>query len=126
MSTRCNALARSARARRPPPRPHPRRLRERRAAPRRRVPPPAGTPLGSGLLGARAPGTLAEPRGMRRRDRKKKKVVDEKLVLESVRKTLASLDTGARRRHRRHDDENGEVGTEEAKVIRATEFITVA
>ena len=64
---------------------------------------------------------------MRRRDRKKKKVVDEKLVLESVRKTLASLDTGgARRRHHRREDENGEVATEDLKVIRAHEFITVA
>jgi translation initiation factor IF-2 len=67
-----------------------------------------------------------EPRGLRRRDRKKKKVVDEKLVLESVRKTLASLDSGARRRHRRREDENGEVAAEETKTIRATEFITVA
>jgi translation initiation factor IF-2 len=65
--------------------------------------------------------------GPRRRDRKKKKAVDEKLVLESVRKTLASLDTGgARRRHHRREDENGEVATESLKVIRAHEFITLA
>src|SRR6516225_2709680 len=50
-----------------------------------------------------------------------------KLVIDSVRKTLASLDQGsARRRHRRHDEDSGEVVTEEAKVIKATEFITVA
>src|SRR5215831_14638757 len=68
-----------------------------------------------------------EPRGFRRRDRKKKKVVDEKLVIESVRKTLASLDTGqARRRHRRRDEDGGAEGVEEARVIHATEFITVA
>jgi translation initiation factor IF-2 len=66
-------------------------------------------------------------RGPRRRDRKKRKAVDEKLVLESVRKTLASLDsTSARRRHRRREDESGDVAVEEAKVIRPTEFITVA
>ena len=64
---------------------------------------------------------------MRRRDRKKKKVVDEKQALESVRRTLASLDQGAgRRRHRRRDDESGEVAVEEARVLKATEFITVA
>jgi len=75
----------------------------------------------------RAPVLRPEPRGLRRRDRKKKKAVDEKLVIESVRKTLASLDTGAvRRRHRRREDEDGETVVEEAKVIRATEFITVA
>ena len=68
-----------------------------------------------------------EPRGFRRRDRKKKKVVDEKLVIESVRKTLASLDTGqARRRHRRRDEEGEGAGAEAARVIHATEFITVA
>src|SRR5205814_6707751 len=58
---------------------------------------------------------------------KKKKVVDEKLVKESIRKTLASLDTGSvRRRHHRRDDENGETPVADEKVIHATEFITVA
>src|SRR5439155_10051056 len=70
---------------------------------------------------------LSSPHGApKRRDRKKKKVVDEKLVLENVRKTLASLDAGGRRRRHRRDEENGEVAVEEAKVIRAAEFITVA
>jgi translation initiation factor IF-2 len=65
--------------------------------------------------------------GMRRRDRKKKKTVDEKLVIESVRKTLASLDVSqTRRRHRRREDEVGEGGPDESKLIRPTEFITVA
>jgi translation initiation factor IF-2 len=69
----------------------------------------------------------SEPRGMRRRDRKKKKAVDEKLVQESVRKTLASLDSGSvRRKHRRREDENGNTVVEDAKVLKATEFITVA
>jgi translation initiation factor IF-2 len=65
--------------------------------------------------------------GPRRRDRKKKKSVDERLVAESVRKTLASLDTGStRRRHRRREDGDGEVAVEAAKLIHATEFMTVA
>jgi len=89
-----------------------------------------GRGLERGAPGASAhapPGARPGGPGMRRRDRKKKKVVDEKLVLESVRKTLASLDTGgARRRHHRREDENGEVATEDLKVIRAHEFITVA
>jgi len=93
---------------------------------------PGARPAGPGARpGGGAPSSAphrpAEPRGMRRRDRKKKKQVDEKLVIESVRKTLASLDTGSvRRRHRRHDGDGSEVATEDAKVIRATEFITVA
>ncbi|MBI3538976.1 MAG: translation initiation factor IF-2 [Candidatus Eisenbacteria bacterium] len=65
-------------------------------------------------------------RGFKRRDRKKKKSVDDKLVLESVRKTLASLDTGSRRRHRRREDGEGEVAVEESKVLKTTEFVTVA
>jgi translation initiation factor IF-2 len=95
------------------------------AAAARPAPAPAAT--ASASRPAPPPARSAEPRGMRRRDRKKKKVVDEKLVIDSVRKTLASLDAGsARRRHRRREDENGEAVAEEAKVIRATEFITVA
>src|SRR6516225_88688 len=95
----------------------------------------AGTPARPAPASGAGPVTTPRPaapcgfdmRGPRRRDRKKKKVVDEKLVIDSVRKTLASLDQGsARRRHRRHDEDSGEVVTEEAKVIKATEFITVA
>ena len=95
----------------------------------------AGTPARPAPASGAGPVTTPRPaaprgfdmRGPRRRDRKKKKVVDEKLVIDSVRKTLASLDQGsARRRHRRHDEVSGEVVTEEAKVIKATEFITVA
>jgi translation initiation factor IF-2 len=79
---------------------------------------PAAT--GAGLMRRTGP-------GMRRRDRKKKKAVDERLVIESVRKTLASLDASSvRRRHRRREDEDGGLAVEEAKVIRPTEFITVA
>ena len=102
-------------------------------APRASAPvaPGAGGASASSVRPATAPRptpTFGPPRGpgQRRRDRKKKKVVDEKLVLENVRKTLASLDTGGRRRHRRHDEENGEVATEDLKLIRAHEFITVA
>jgi translation initiation factor IF-2 len=88
-----------------------------------------GGPVSSGVRSSApsAPSRPSEPRGMRRRDRKKKKAVDEKLAIDSVRKTLASLDAGStRRRHRRHEDGTGDVATEDAKVIRATEFITVA
>ncbi len=64
--------------------------------------------------------------GRGRRDRKKKKQVDEKLAAESVRKTLASLDTTqGRRKHRRRED-GTEVPLEEAKLLKAPEFITVS
>ncbi|OGF22804.1 MAG: hypothetical protein A2V63_10465 [Candidatus Eisenbacteria bacterium RBG_19FT_COMBO_70_11] len=106
------------------------------AAAQAAAPPAAARPAGARTSAApaassRAPARPAsrpfEPRGMRRRDRKKKKTVDEKLAIDSVRKTLASLDQGGGRRHRRRrEGENGEIAVEESKVIRATEFITVA
>jgi len=65
--------------------------------------------------------------GPRRRDRKRKRQVDEKAVAENVRKTLASLgSSGTRRRHRRREDEDGAMGAAEARVLRVTEFMTVA
>jgi translation initiation factor IF-2 len=64
--------------------------------------------------------------GRGRRDRKKKKQVDEKLAAESVRKTLASLDTTqGRRKHHRDKDESG-APIEAAKLLKTPEFITVS
>jgi len=114
------------------------RAREERA---RVAATPAATAQSAGHAPAPAPPRPATParpsssgpsgfdrgRGPRRRDRKKKKVVDERLVADSVRKTLASLDASStRRRHRRREDESGDVALEEAKVIHPTEYITVA
>jgi translation initiation factor IF-2 len=82
--------------------------------------------MGGPGMGGPGPGRGPQPHGFRRRDRKKKKTVDERLVAESVRKTLASLDQGARRRHHHREDEGAEAATQESKTIRATEFITVA
>jgi translation initiation factor IF-2 len=93
------------------------------------APRPAAAPAPRPGGGLQAPPRPADQRGpgLKRRDRKKKKVVDEKLVMESVRKTLASLDTGGvRRRHRRREEGDGDLAVEEAKVIRPTEFMTVA
>ncbi|MCC6349727.1 MAG: translation initiation factor IF-2 [Candidatus Eisenbacteria bacterium] len=80
---------------------------------------------GGGAPGGGPPG--GGPRGTGRRDRKRKKNVDEKLAAESVRKTLASLDTGlTKRKHRRRDEEGGDATAEAAKILKAAEFITVA
>jgi translation initiation factor IF-2 len=67
------------------------------------------------------------PGGRRRTDKKKKRPVDEKLVTDSVKKTLASMEAGRGRRRRRDrgEDGGGEVATEDLKVLRVTEFITV-
>jgi translation initiation factor IF-2 len=107
------------------------RARQAEVAPTRPAAAPSGVaaapPRPSAVRPAAPLATESRGRGPRRRDRKKKKVVDEKMVLESVRKTLASLDASStRRRHRRREDESGDVALDEAKVIRPTEFITVA
>ena len=90
----------------------------------------AGSGGGRPSFGGGGPGGPsggAAGRGRGGRDRKKKSKVDEKVAAESVRKTLASLDTTqGRRKHRRRDDATGAEIVEETKLLRAAEFITVA
>ena len=90
--------------------------------------PGAGAPGGAGRPAFGGPGRSGPGGGPAgRRDRKKKKNVDEKLAAESVRKTLATLDLGStRRKHRRTHEDGADVATEAAKVLKAAEFITVA
>src|SRR5690349_7421007 len=84
-------------------------------------------PRTGGFGGPSAPGRGFGPPGgpgQRRRDRKKKKQVDERQAAESARKTLASLDTSqGRRKHRRED--RPETAVDEAKILKAPEFITL-
>jgi translation initiation factor IF-2 len=64
----------------------------------------------------------------RRRDKKKKRVVDQKVVEASVRKTLASMEAGPRTRRRRRDRDSEGAGmvVEDAKrLVSVAEFITV-
>ena len=119
------AGGRSARARSAP-------ARRGRARPRSRPRTPPRPAHRPGAAARPRPDAAAAParhgRGPRRRDRKKKKVVDEKLVLESVRKTLASLDHGQRApppSPPRRGERRGR-GRGSSSVLRATEFITVA
>jgi translation initiation factor IF-2 len=59
--------------------------------------------------------------------KKKKRIVDEKLVRASVRRTLAEMDGSKRRHHRRDEKEDAAIGVEEEpRVIRVSEFISVA
>ncbi|MGE5174764.1 MAG: translation initiation factor IF-2 [Hyphomicrobiales bacterium] len=59
--------------------------------------------------------------------KKKKRAVDEKLVRASVRRTLAQMEGSKRRHHRREREEDVAVGVEtEPRVIRVSEFISVA
>ena len=90
---------------------------------------PGGPPSsGGGGFGApRFGGPSGGPAG-KRRDKKKKRPVDDKIVIDSVRKTLASMEAGRgsrRRRYRREDGDGVEVATEDLKQLRVTEFITV-
>lgn len=68
----------------------------------------------------------APPRRGARRNRRAR-VVDEKTVRESVKKTLANLDIGKRRRRRRKQSSDEEfISEESAAKIRITEFATVS
>ncbi len=58
--------------------------------------------------------------------RKKKRVVDEKAVRESVKRTLAGLDASKTRRRRRRPDEGDAAVAEEAKLIKVSEYLTVS
>ncbi|MDI6808982.1 MAG: translation initiation factor IF-2 [Candidatus Eisenbacteria bacterium] len=57
---------------------------------------------------------------------RKKRVVDEKTVIESVKKTLASLETGKHIKKKRKKETDVEEEVVEQKLIKATEFITVS
>ncbi|HET9250631.1 MAG TPA: translation initiation factor IF-2 [Candidatus Eisenbacteria bacterium] len=59
--------------------------------------------------------------------KKKKRAVDEKLIRASVRRTMAEMEGTRRRRHHHKPEEGAAVGVEEApRVIRVSEFISVA
>ncbi len=59
--------------------------------------------------------------------KKKKRAVDEKLIRASVRRTMAEMEGTKRRRHHREREEGAAVGVEEApRLIRVSEFISVA
>lgn len=60
-----------------------------------------------------------------RMPRKKKRVVDEKAVRESVKRTLAGMDVSKARRRRRRE-EGEAVVVEEPKLIKVSEYLTVA
>jgi len=63
------------------------------------------------------------PRGAKR----KKRVVDERLVAESVKRTLASLDAGSRPHARRHRERGeGPAVEEDLHVLHVTEFLSVS
>ncbi len=68
------------------------------------------------------------PRGQKPRGgKKKRRTVDERAVAENVKRTLSALDSGTKAKvHRRREREDGTVVEEEVKLIKATEFITVA
>jgi translation initiation factor IF-2 len=59
------------------------------------------------------------------RKARRRHVVDEKAVRESVKKTLAGLDIGRRRRRRRHAEEGGEEEEGKIAALRVTEFLSV-
>ncbi|MBD3236500.1 MAG: translation initiation factor IF-2 [Candidatus Eisenbacteria bacterium] len=68
-----------------------------------------------------------EPRrGGKKGKRKKKRQVDEREVLDSIRRTMATIDSGRSRRKRRKTSDDGTEVAEEPTKIRVSEFVTVA
>jgi len=77
-----------------------------------------------GVLAARTSGPGFKPS---KGAKKKKRAVDEKLVRASVKRTLAEMEGSKRRHHHREREEGAAVGVEEApRVIRVSEFVSVA
>jgi translation initiation factor IF-2 len=118
-----------------PPRPMgPRPMGPRPMGPRPTGPRPSGPRPGAGLppplpAPGAAPGRdRGGPPGRRHDKKKKKRQVDERAVLENVRKTIASMEVGRTRRRRRdRDGEGGEASADTAKkILRVTEFLTAA
>ena len=89
--------------------------------------PPKGKPEKEPDLAARI---KEEKKKKRKRDKKKKKkarVVDQKEVANNVKKTLAKLDTGAKKtKYKRRPQKETVVVEEEENVIRVIEFMSVA
>src|SRR5438876_1515671 len=72
-------------------------------------------------------GGLASAKNAKILKKGKKRAVDEKLIRASVRRTMAEMEGTKRRRHHREREEGAAVGVEEApRVIRVSEFISVA
>ncbi|MBI4364981.1 MAG: translation initiation factor IF-2 N-terminal domain-containing protein, partial [Candidatus Latescibacteria bacterium] len=79
-----------------------------------------------GTPGGRGPGGVAFKLGQKV-GKKKKRAVDEKLIRASVKRTLAEMEGSKRRRHHREREDGGAVGVEEApRLIRVSEFVSVA
>jgi translation initiation factor IF-2 len=116
-----------------PPRPPAVPRTPRRVVPRTPPPPAQRPPMAAGFKPpASGMRDLRQQRPRtgpgRRRDKKKKRVVDQKLVAESVRKTLASMEAGrgTRRRRRDRDADGAGAATETTqKIVSVPEFITV-
>ncbi len=58
--------------------------------------------------------------------KKKRRTIDEKAVRESVKRTMAGLESGKRRVRRRRDEEGDATVAEEPRLIKVSEYLTVA
>ena len=77
--------------------------------------------------GDRGRAAAIEPRrGGKKGRRKKKRQVDEREVIDSIRRTMATIDSGRQRHRRRKTSEDGTEVVEETLKIRVSEFVTVA
>lgn len=86
--------------------------------------PGAGAPPGGG--GPRRGGEVGERRGKRGKRKKKRREVDEREMLDSVRRTMATLDSSRTRKRKRVRSEDGVEIEEEVTKIGVSEFVTAA
>ncbi|MFC1573493.1 translation initiation factor IF-2, partial [Candidatus Eisenbacteria bacterium] len=87
-----------------------------------------GGPPGTGMpTMPEAPGRGGRPpRGRKAKRKKKRREVDEREMLDSVRRTLATLDGGRARKRRKGRSEDGTDVAEETTKVRINEFATVS
>ena len=117
----------------PPVKPKP----VRRGLPQKPVAPaaPAASAVPGGTVRIQAEGYTPDGRRKGKRDRKRKGRVDREAVAESVKKTLASIDSGSSRRRRRDTGPSQQEVEQEIRekefeaeksTVRVNEFLTVA
>ena len=84
----------------------------------------SGGPPGGG--GPRRGGEVGERRGKRGKRKKKRREVDEREMLDSVRRTMATLDSSRTRKRKRVRGEDGVEIEEEVTKVDVSEYVTAA
>lgn len=91
------------------------------------APPPPSVPETPGTWRPPVPQVQQLPRGPRgKRGKKGRTPIDDKRISDTVRKTLAKIDTGRKQSKRTSRREDGTIEVEAEGILKVTEFMTVA